>query len=681
MERLVGQTLLNRYRVDAFLGRGGMAEVYKAWDRKRSVHVAIKLLNEDLAEDTVFLHRFAREARTIEILQHPHIVRFFGFEEVGRLAFMVMEYIDGSNLRTQLKLLERPLTLPEALVIVEPVRSALHYAHQMGIFHCDVKPANIFIERTGRVVLTDFGIARLTESATVTFSTPGTPAYMSPEQCRGREDLDARTDVYSLGITTYEMLTLDRPFKGDTEGATGSRGERVRWEQMHTPALSPRGVNLDISAQAEAAILRSLEKDPGRRQRGASEFYRDLSGAGTVRPASSVPWIMEPEAPPSEPLKPPPTHGPAEERVESRKPFPALGVIGAGILGIVVIVGLLAFALGRGRVHLTPTVSSGSVVIVATPTPLPAPATTPVPAASPTASSTVRPTDSPTPGPTATPTPGTIGPGGAGTRPADGAEMVYVPAGNFLMGSSESDASADPDERPQHNVYLSPYYIDRYEVTNAQFAAFVEATGYDTDAEREGWGWVWSSSDWQRVDGAEWHHPTGPGSSIRGRDDHPVTLVSWSDADAYCRWIGARLPTEAEWEKAARGTDGRSWPWGNFPDPSRANYVDSLRGFLTAASAFSEGASPYAALNMAGNVWEWVADWYAEDYYYRCPSTDPRNDVPGPCPHGGPSDQCKIMRGGSWRNDASKIRTANRTQALPAEHRNDFGFRCAMDAP
>ena len=293
MADLVGQTLLGRYRIDEFLGRGGMAEVYRAWDAERSVYVALKVLNEDLAEDYVFVRRFAREARALELLQHPHIVRFFGFEEAGSLAFLVMEYIDGVTLRRQLRLLGRSLALPEALAVLQPVCSALHYAHEMGIYHCDVKPANIFIERGGRVVLGDFGIARLSESVTVTFSTPGTPAYMAPEQCRG-EELDARTDIYGLGVTTYEMLTLDRPFKGDTDGTTGSRGERVWWEQMQVPPPRPGSVNPKIPAAAEAAILRALEKGSARRQQRVLEFYEELSSGEAVQPATMLPQIVEP---------------------------------------------------------------------------------------------------------------------------------------------------------------------------------------------------------------------------------------------------------------------------------------------------------------------------------------------------------------------------------------------------
>jgi serine/threonine protein kinase len=344
---LVGKTLLTRYRVDAFLGRGGMAEVYRARDTKRSVYVALKVLNEDLAEDYVFLRRFAREAHTLELLQHPHIVRFFGFEESHSIAFLVMEYIDGVTLRRQLRLLERPLTLPEALAVLQPVCSALHYAHQMGIYHCDVKPANIFIERGGRVVLGDFGIAQLSESATVTFSTPGTPAYMAPEQCRG-EELDGRTDIYGLGVTTYEMLTLDRPFKGETEDTTGSRGERVRWEQMNVLPPRPGSVNPEVSPAAETAILRALEKEPGRRQQEALAFYKEISEGGRVQPTAALPWIME-RQPTTEPPVSTAEFGSVPSVTEERKIRVPLVVWGA--LGVVVLlVAILGVTLAsRGK--------------------------------------------------------------------------------------------------------------------------------------------------------------------------------------------------------------------------------------------------------------------------------------------------------------------------------------------
>jgi serine/threonine protein kinase len=397
MERLVGQTLLNRYRVDAFLGRGGMAQVYKAFDMMRAVFVAIKSLNEDLAGDYVFLNRFAKEAQTLETLVHPNIVRFFGFEEAPGLAFLVMEFIEGTTLRRYLHLLQRPLTLPEALYVIRPVCAALHYAHEMGVYHCDIKPANIFIERGGRVVLADFGIARLSESATVTFSTPGTPAYMSPEQCRG-EDLDAHTDLYSLGITTYEMLTLDRPFKGDTEGTTGGRGERVRWEQMHLLPPPVRSVSPEVPPIAEVAILRALEKEPERRQPGTLQFYEELSSAGAVRPVSSLPWVEQPEGPLDEPSRyppPPPPPPPRHDTAKTSKLLPALGagVVVTGIVSVMLIVAVVALVFK----WLSPLPN-------ATSTPVTSPAAI-TDTARPSATSPPRLTPSPVPSATFTPTP------------------------------------------------------------------------------------------------------------------------------------------------------------------------------------------------------------------------------------------------------------------------------------
>jgi serine/threonine protein kinase len=224
------------------------------------------------------------------------------------------------------------------------VCSALHYAHQMGIFHCDVKPANIFIERGGRVVLGDFGIARLSESATVTYSTPGTPAYMAPEQCRG-EELDGRTDIYGLGVTTYEMLTLDRPFKGEKEGTTGSRGERVRWEQMNVPPPPPRKINSDISPVAETAILKALEKEPRQRQSGALAFYQELGEKGRVQPAAALPWVVESQPTIAPPVSTTELEEPHPVTQEKKGGIPLLvwGALGAVVF--IVVAAILGIAL------------------------------------------------------------------------------------------------------------------------------------------------------------------------------------------------------------------------------------------------------------------------------------------------------------------------------------------------
>jgi serine/threonine protein kinase len=273
---LIGQTLLGRYRVDAFIGRGGMAEVYKVWDTKRAVPLAMKLLREDLAEDKIFLRRFKREARTLSNLQHPNIVRLYGLEQDGDLAFMLMDYVEGTTLRKEIFHAKKAISVERVLEVMRPVCSALHYAHQMGMVHCDAKPGNIMIEHTGRVLVTDFGISRMTDAATATMVGMGTPAYMAPEQARG-QDPTPQTDIYALGVVLFEMLTGgERPFTGEQAETTGSTSEKVRWEQIHFEPPSPRKWNPGILPKVEALVLKCLEKDPTKRWRSALEMLNAL---------------------------------------------------------------------------------------------------------------------------------------------------------------------------------------------------------------------------------------------------------------------------------------------------------------------------------------------------------------------------------------------------------------------
>jgi formylglycine-generating enzyme required for sulfatase activity len=237
--------------------------------------------------------------------------------------------------------------------------------------------------------------------------------------------------------------------------------------------------------------------------------------------------------------------------------------------------------------------------------------------------------DTPTPLPTDTPPPQ------VGTT-----EMVLIPAGPFIMGSNADDL----DETPQREVDLPAFEIDLFEVTNAQFAAFVETTGYQTDEEKGG------AAGWRSF-------------YTEGKDNHPAVKVSWNDAVAYCQWAGKRLPTETEWEKAARGTDGRTYPWGNDWDPEKANVkATGYRGTIPVGS-LGAGASPYGVFDMAGNVWEWTADWYQpypgssyQDPYY--------------------GEKFRVTRGGGWFEEADTARTSNRNSTSSTAANDDLGFRC-----
>ena len=270
----------------------------------------------------------------------------------------------------------------------------------------------------------------------------------------------------------------------------------------------------------------------------------------------------------------------------------------------------------------------------------------------------------------------------------DGAEMVLVPAGEFWMGNSQAEvASAIGEckkggvaedackrifevEQPRHRVVLDAFHIDRYELTNALFERFVRATSYRTTAEREGSGYVWQNR-LVKVDGAEWRKPKGPGLwGPSAPANHPVLQVSWHDADAYCKWAGKRLPTEAEWEKAARSADGRRYPWGEEWDASKANNDKSA---TKPVGSYPSGVSPYGAHDMAGNVSEWVADWFDKDYYQRSPEQNPQGPASG---------DYKIRRGGTFVSFIwMLLRTARRVPDSPNIRLNDQGFRCAKDAP
>lgn len=224
--------------------------------------------------------------------------------------------------------------------------------------------------------------------------------------------------------------------------------------------------------------------------------------------------------------------------------------------------------------------------------------------------------------------------------------MVEIPAGEFVMGFDGTQALED--ERPAHRVWLDTYSMDQYEVTTAQYAAFLAAQPRPAP-------WQWESVN----------------LALHG--DRPVIGVDWADADAYCRWKGKRLPTEAEWEKAARGTDGRLYPWGNHvPTDKLANFALGARfsysQVLMPVQSYEAGKSPYGLHHMAGNVWEWVADWYSTTYYERSPERNP----PGP-----EQGQFKVLRGGSWSDLPKYLLTYGRFK-LPPETRNSYtGFRCA----
>lgn len=304
------------------------------------------------------------------------------------------------------------------------------------------------------------------------------------------------------------------------------------------------------------------------------------------------------------------------------------------------------------------------------------------PTAAPTAKA--QPVETATTAPTASPTAIPPTPTAAITTQTslkDGMTMVFVSAGEFLMGAPVG--AGEDDEAPQHMVNLDAYWIDQTEVTNAMFSAFIADTSYKTDAEKKGRSNVIINSQFEETKGADWQHPQGPSSNLSDLENHPVVHVSWNDAAAYCKWAGRRLPTEAEWEKAARGTEGQDYPWGNASESGKlVNFADSSSDvdwaviyindgfkFTAPVGSYPDGISPFGALDMAGNAYEWVADWYDSGYYSQNINQNPQ----------GPSSGAdRVMRGGSWSDGSSGARTAGRDMLKPSNSSAIGGFRCAL---
>jgi len=250
-------------------------------------------------------------------------------------------------------------------------------------------------------------------------------------------------------------------------------------------------------------------------------------------------------------------------------------------------------------------------------------------------------------------------------RGLDGAMMARVDGGGFQMGRDllPGERADLMLEAPRHVVDVPTFFVDLTEVTNGQFARFVKEADYTTQAENDGTSSVWRGGEWVEVKGADWMHPEGPGSSLDRRMNVPVVHVSYNDALAYAKWCKKRLPTEAEWEKAARGTDARIWPWGNQPDPSRADCKE--RGIPSAmpVGSFPAGASPYGCLDMAGNVREWTLD-----YLNAYPGGAPQPELYG--------KRYRVVRGGAWPQSLADQRSYRREFRLPKHHESLTGFRC-----
>ncbi len=640
---------IGKYDVLSVLGEGGMGTVYKAVDPFIGRMVALKIITAAHAADPGLLDRFHREARANGNLQHPNIVVVYEFGDEGGSPYLAMEYLEGVSFDALIKQ-KRPLSLTEKLKLIIEICGGLQYAHERGVIHRDIKPANLMLLPSGIVKILDFGIARIQNEVNVTRTgqVVGTIPYMSPEQLSGGS-VDGRTDVFSTGIVLYQLLTYNLPFCGENTGSTmrkiicdpppplsnylPSYPAELDEVMAHVLAKSPEERYTSETLAAELVRVQEQLKREGTVQSDGWTIFNSAGvrrsqelgvmsapGTQTAKPADAIPasrgTAVQPACAPgrldtltetsvvrgSSPPALEPGHHPPSATARAHWKWILLTVIVAVVLGVLVLWKLPNRPLRN--------LSSGREDL---------------------ANSAAR--QSPEP---ALPQQVTTSTG----------MMRLVPGGEFLMGSDAGRRSGEfgyYNEAPAHSVNLPPFYIDQYEVTNAEYKKFCDATG------------------------RKYPELKGLLRDYFSHGDYPVINVSWDDARAYAAWAGKRLPTEAEWEKAARGTDGRRYPWGNELDSS---VIPAQGQVAVAVGSHPADTSPYGVRDMAANVPEWTEDSY--QLYTGNPAALPQQE----------SSQ-KVVRGVLFGiQDKGAMGITNRASAEPVIPRGKIsliGFRCAAD--
>jgi len=764
----MNEQIVGRYKIIRMLGAGAMGQVYLAEDLELGRKAALKFLSPQYSAIPDFKARFKREARSAATLNHPNIITIYEVGEQQNRAWIAMEYVDGESLQDWVGGQELPMsaTFDIAMQICE----GLGEAHRAGITHRDLKPANVLIDKKGRVKIADFGLARLEGVTQLTSegAIMGTPAYMSPEQVRGKK-LDNRSDIFSLGVVIYEMLARRLPFPGENEFEVF---EAIKNQQPEPLARYKAGVSEGL----QRIIDKALDKDRDTRYQHVEDLLADLRRERKSLAAPISSFAPKP-APPTVEInqKPAPKKPPARPVSPSGKTaWPILLSVAAIVALVVTTIVLVRNADDQGVVEKGNFYSAhrndGDVLFrqgkysdakqkyqdalkqkpgdsyvteqiktcdqklkeeererlyakfideadaffnqgsyseakrkyeeALTQKPGDRYAASRKQSCEEAiskraetaeqerqyaslidaadnlfrrskyadakakyqqaldykrddkyAAQQIRECDRLIAKAEEEKKIETAAPPKIVERPQEPKQkeipgMELIPGGYFLMGSNDGDN----DEKPEHQVYVDAFYMDKYEVTVADYQRFLDTVGRQ--------------------------NPDNWAEQLRHLN-HPVVNVSWEDANAYARWVKKRLPTEAEWEYAARGGNtgmgGKpkyEYPWGDQESHDQANYSGTVGkdqwGGTSPVGSFPPNR--YELYDVAGNVWEWCSSLY-KDYPYK--PDDGRENLTA-------SGQ-RVLRGGSWNYNPDDLRCAGRLRNNPTYRSNYVGFRCAQD--
>jgi eukaryotic-like serine/threonine-protein kinase len=652
----IGATIADKYTVESVVGEGGFGVVYRAHHRGLAEAVAIKCLKvpEDISKDAraAFLETFLAEGRILHQISRAtaDVVQALDVGEATSpegywTPYIVLEWVDGASLgeiiQDRIDRDKGGFPLKEAIALLEPAARALAVAHEQGVAHRDIKPSNLLLAEVGTrstLKVVDFGIAKAlaapqmvalrrsgahsgTHSAFATQTPNGenvdpfTPRYGAPEQFSKKYGTTGPwTDVFALALVLVETITAKPAFEGDEPGQFYVASSDL----LNRP--TPRKKGISTPDAVEQVFLRALAVDPKRRYQTAGEFWDALVAA--------VPDM--------------------DERVKSVKPPPSVDAHGfvaalarkkeaeqtrSQVMKFGLVLAVLASAAACAFLWLGAPVDPNADERAM-------PSGSASSSSAPYASLASAETDA-----------------AKSTDPPNG--MVYVPAAKFTMGSDKDDAN----EKPAHVVTISHgFFLDKTEVRASDYAACVGVNECSGNHLR-------SPDAKDTVNGCNLGDDAATAK-------HPANCIDQEQAIAYCKYSGKRLPTEAEWELAARGTDGRTYPWGNQkPTTCWMAIVGGVSGACARKGTWevgttADGRSPFGAYDMSGNVWEWVVDGY-ESY--------PTSDVTDPVVPG--TGLRAVLRGGSWDYSMGAARTTSRLALSRGIAQISTGFRCAKDAP